>query len=177
MLFRKKDMANNLGQSTIEFIISLGLMFSMIFLFMSLSYNYVHGFVVHWSVFRASRTFLVYERNSSSDSGTDGEAKNQARIVYEQSGLSENFIKNGSNRFQAQMPGDPSRLYGISLKFKQRFSMFSFFGGTDDLNLTSESYLGREPTKQTCLERVCQAIQSSSTCGSELVVTFFDNGC
>lgn len=177
MLYQRKLMANNQkGQSTVEFIISMSLMFSFVFLFVSIAYNFTQGYLMHWSTYKAGRHFLVFERNSNSDPTSDQRALDEARDVFEASGLSEDFITNRTRGLQARMPGDQSGLVGVFVEFEQRLSLFSYLGGSEEIGLISEAYLGREPTKIECMERVCRAMDSSGNCGN-LAATYFDNGC
>ena len=49
--------------------------------------------------------------------------------------------------------------------------------GQTELELISESFLGREPTRGVCATRVCKAITGEEICTSSMDITLYDDGC
>ena len=53
----------------------------------------------------------------------------------------------------------------------------SMIGGKGPLTMVSESFLGREPSRQECIERICSTFSAidGGSCSSH--TTIYDNGC
>lgn len=165
------------GQSTIEFLTTFIFAAGFIFLFVRLSLVYTNGYLVHYANFMASRTYLVFDDNLTNPIGTDVIAFNEAKKTFEsyKVGL---FVPGVTEKIQVNDPENvPMKLFvGTIVNFSQRFPSPVLIGAGKDMNLTSESFLGREPVRFECLTRICDAITSSGgSCDS--FSTFFDNGC
>ncbi len=63
----RKQLRNESGQSTIEFIFSFGFAFFLIIYTLKVALNYTTGYLVHYSTYMASRAYLTFE-----DSGGAG---------------------------------------------------------------------------------------------------------
>lgn len=168
------------GQSTIEFLLSLMFVFGILFFFLKVAINMTNGYFIHYATFMASRAYLVFDNNSNTPETVDGAAGNKAKEVFQRyvpqasSGeVSINFIIN--------LPGTSGILapyVGIGTQFQQSFSYSNLVGGRDKINFTSESFIGREPSRSDCLKRIYDAIDLAGWGASEnLHITYYDNGC
>ena len=79
-----KDILNEeSGQSTIEFLITLTVALGMLFSFLKMAIVYTNGYFVHYVVYQASRAYMVGERHSNVEEGSDSFASDQANEVFE----------------------------------------------------------------------------------------------
>ncbi len=166
---------NEEGQSLIEFLITFS--FGMILLIYILKFGLsaTNGYLAHYANFQASRAYLVID-NDQSDAASDGVARAHAQVVFDRFNL-ENFGIAPVGTVQFNNPGDVKNVFvGSVFRFRQKFSGGGIFGGSQEIELISESFLGREPTRSTCVRRVCDAMLGvGGTCENH--TTFFDNGC
>ncbi len=164
------------GQSTIEFLASFVFVFSFMVMIIRFAINATNGYLVHYATFMASRAYLVYDNNTNTPEGADAAAFAQAKKVFNSYSLSSFLGTDPELKVNPPEYGGISAYVGIYSKFEQPFSIPNFFGGSTPLDMVSESFLGREPTRATCAERVCAGMsESGGTC--EKNSTFFDNGC
>lgn len=173
---------NDLGQSTIEFIFTFVFGVSIIFLIFNSALNHASGYLVHYATFMASRHYLTadsYRGKFGSDPGQFNSLFEQrAKDVFEQYNLS--IFGIDSNFFKINHPDGIPQNYltvGAYVLFEQRIDVIGRIAGQNRLDLTSESYLGKEPTRYTCALQTCKGLTSEDTCSSTLDVTLFDNGC
>lgn len=154
---------NSRGQSTVEFIVSFSSVFLFIFFFIKLSFNYTEGFLIHYSTFMASRSYLVQDngRNDMSD----------PRRIF-------NFFTPNDSHAASRLKSisEEGIFRGLYYDFEQKFSPSNIIGGSGSMKLTSESYIGKEPTAQECISRIC-AILGNSGPNCNTFKTFADNGC
>lgn len=168
------------GQSIIEFLSTITFTLGIFFVFVQLAFNAVDGYLIHYATFMASRTFLVADTNSKEILGSNGIAKTKASEVFTKFYLDKLNYSDSSLKFNFRTSvGGLNPMYvGVYYSFSQKFSPMRIVGGSFMLNLDSESFLGREPTKSECLERVCDALkEANSDIGCGVLNTFFDNGC
>lgn len=166
----------NEGQSTIEFILTFTVAVGFIFLFFKMATNYTNGFMVHHATFMASRAYLVADSERTSlEEGDDGAIKH-AKEVFKKY-LPEALIPGFDGVLQENRPSSVplSVFVGVFVEFHQKFSL-GFIGGKDSLTLRSESFLGREPTREESATQVCEAIKSLTVESCEIGVTLDDNG-
>lgn len=173
----KHTQISEAGQSTIEFLTTFIFAAGFIFLFVRLSLSYTNGYLVHYANYMASRTYLVFDDNLSNPIGTDAIAFNEAKKTFlsYRVGL---FIPGIDDKISVNDPQTVGKKYyvGTVVNFTQRFPSPMLIGAGKEMNLVSESFLGREPSRFECLTQVCSAI--TSVIGScETHATFFDNGC
>lgn len=175
---KKKTIKNEMGQSTIEFIVVFVIMFGFMFVYLKIALNFARGYMVHYATFQAARAYLVYDRNSNSDSNTDSIAATRAKLVFKRY---MNFNQ-GDPEFK-NPPGDGSSrraFVGAVMNYQEKFSFGFPFASLAPMDMVSEAYLGREPTRQTCLERTCKAIRDLGAPNCEGDTPHFvlgDNGC
>lgn len=173
---------NERGQSTIEFIFTFVFGVSIIFLIFNSAMNHATGYLVHYGTFMASRTYLTadsYRGNfGSSPNQFDSLFEQKAKDVFEQYNLS--IFGINSSFFRVNHPDGIPQDYltvGTYVLFDQRIDVIGRIAGQNRLELTSESYLGKEPTRFTCALQTCRGLTAGDTCDPTLDVTLFDNGC
>lgn len=168
---------NQKGQASIEFIISFIVALGFLVLFVSVSTNLVAGYLAHYATFTASRVFLSFETNQTPGS-VYAQSEAEAERVFNRIPLRRFGIRNGELRFIQPDPANVLIYRGAYYTYRRPFSAFALFSGNAQVNYTSESYLGREPTRQECMQRVCQAMGLGTNCANpDFDVTVFDNGC
>jgi len=163
----------NQGQSLIEFIMTLSFSLGIVFLFFSIAFNATDGYIAHYATFMASRTYLVVDVNANRPNGSDAIAQSEAQRVFTK------YLNPSKGKFYINSPDSIDGLpyVGAGFEFKQKFS-FGMIGVKDDMNLNSESFLGREPTRAECAERICYAFHGAGGgCESLVHFTLYDNGC
>ena len=150
---------SNEGQATVEFALTMVLLFAFILFYVQLSLIFAWGNYVHYATFMSARAFL-------SAGPSMQEQKSRAQDVIIQM-LKENGAP-GQDKLKivAKGEGGNSEVLGLSIvsswmngvryTFKSRLFLIPFAGagkGKDSANsltLTSESWLGREPTYEEC---------------------------
>ncbi len=168
----------NQGQSTLEFLFSFVFSFSLIFLFVKMALNYTNGFLVHYATFMASRSYMVLDTNSRTPEGSDSLSKERAIEVFKNNYYLSKFLNGVDLELKFNDPEfQGNKLYvGPYVEYADQFSLSPLFGGGIKLNLKSESFLGKEPTRAECLSRICYAIgQLGVSCSVH--ATLADNGC
>ena len=161
-----------------EFLVGLVFIMAFIITFIKMAFNYTDGFMVHYATFMASRSYLVFDNNSNSDSGADTGAANKAQEVFDN--LSYTKRINVTLRKDNSPSSGVNKIYtGTYAIFEQMVSIISFLGGGETVTLRSESFLGREPTRGTCIQRICDMMDKiDNACSSgKGHITLFDNGC
>jgi hypothetical protein len=175
--FLKIKMNDN-GQSTIEFLVSFSVIFTILLTFVRIAFNATNGFYAHYAVFNASRAYLVSDENNNSLSNGDSNARDKAKQVYDRYKVE--YLLGGSRpELKTNNPGDyPNMPYiGNYITFSMDFGVSSMIGGKGPLTMVSESFLGREPSRQECIERICSTFAAidGGSCSSH--TTIYDNGC
>jgi hypothetical protein len=169
---------NHKGQSTIEFLMTFTAAVGFIFLFLKMAMNYTDGFMVHHATYMASRAYLVNDDNRDLIEEDDAAALKQAKLVFTHN-LPEGLVPGvTASMLQENNPGQVkfSAFVGLYIRYQEKFSI-GFVGGKTPLNLVSESFLGREPTRREARNQVCMAMKLSlglSKCAVH--VTLEDNG-
>ena len=177
---RTRPTLNEEGQSLAEFILTFGIVCLIVFIFVKLAFNFTKGYMVHYANFMASRSYLVQDNNSASPESADGSAEQVAYTkVYKKI-----FPSVPRNKIKFMQPSsvDKKVYVGVRTSIQESFSLSSMIGGSEPINLTSESFLGRTPTISECASGVCNSVSqiSGGGCGSgdtKGFVTLWDNGC
>jgi len=178
----KSPLQSQSGQAMIEFVLTVFLLFALIFFFIQLALILSFGNYTQYAVFMSSRAYL-----SAGPSRADQEERAQNVIVQTVKG---GLGRAGQDRFpsiaQGFGGGIPkgaeigssqnfnrddiylSWMQGVRYTFRSRIFLLPLGSGTSTpnagfLTLTSESWLGRDPTTSEC----------QSAMGSKL----YDNGC
>ena len=171
---------NKRGQSLAEFILTFGIVCTMLILFVKLAFNYTKGYMIHYANYMASRSYMVQDNNSANPATADQNAKTIAinsvlRRIYNQINISE--VKVLSPAIV-----DNKVFVGVKTTVEEDFSLSSVVGGGEKIKLVSESFLGREPSISECAQGTCRAVDeiSGEGCGSGAsagFATLWDNGC
>lgn len=170
------------GQALIEFILTMTLTLAFVLFFVQLSLLLAWGNYVQYATFMAARAYLSGGTNE--DDQRDRAAAVLTRMVKKSSGSQDRvpFIAVGfgegdikgaligkASNFDA-LDRDLSWLEGVRYTFRGRLFLLPVSNGqsasANMLTLSSESWLGREPTYRECV-------------AEELVpkMGIFDNGC
>ena len=151
--------------------------FGFILLFYKIAIDATSGFYIHYANYMASRSYLTYEDNSNSPGTSDNGARTLALQVFD-SYKPQVMIKNFNGSLTVNDPQSVgNKLYvGTIVQYSTPFSFTELIGGKEPVNYYSESFLGREPTRAECVDRVCKSIEDlGGQCKTH--VTFYDNGC
>lgn len=186
------SLGHSQGQSTVEFAMTLGLLVSIILFFLQLSLVMAFGSYVHYATFMAART---YQSGASARSRQRERAAEIVTLLLKKGPGQEGIdrwpglgtgIASGTTPAGATIGAGPqlaqnpvpsfSWQEGVRYTFRSRLLLMPFLrddasaGGDpiSSVDLTAESWLGREPTREECLESV-----AASTGGRGVV----DNGC
>lgn len=171
---------NQSGQSTIEFIFSFIFAVSLILMVFNTSLNYASGYVTHYATFMASRVFMTQDSNQTSawGPGPRDQAYNKATAAFNAFKLDVFGIQT-SLEFNdgLNVSAGEYLMIGTYAKFSRKMDVVGQIVGQSRLELISESYLGREPTRGVCASRVCKAITDTDQCSVQMDITLYDDGC
>jgi hypothetical protein len=174
------------GQSTLEFALTLMLLMGFVLFYLQLSMMMAFGNYVHYATFMSARALL-----SAGPDNSDQEARAQevlVRMVKRRGSAGQDrFPMIAKGEGQGDVPGakfsppsqfkptDPalSWMQGVRYTFRSRLFLMPMGGGgrsaaaqtANSVSLTSESWLGREPSYQECQDAMGK------------VKGIFDNGC
>jgi hypothetical protein len=176
---------NQLGQSTVEFILSFAFGVSIVLFIFNASLKYATGYLVHYATFMASRVYLTADKHvgqvgdpDQAHTGSEARAKD-AFMMYNLSVIripNENFkintVLNARANFSSQ-----TLTVGAYTTFDVPIDILGQVAGQKKLELVSESFLGKEPTRAECATRVCKALTDQDVCSSDMDITLFDDGC
>ncbi len=169
---------NQNGQSTIEFILTFSLGLSLIFFVINSSINYATGYLVHYATFMASRVYLTDDSHTNSPF----EDIDRVRKSFEKYNLGifkidpSKFVVNSVN----DLGGDSKKnlTVGAYTTFELNMDLIGQIAGKKKMELVSESFLGKEPTRFECAKRVCNAIRGQDKCDEkDIDITLYDDGC
>jgi hypothetical protein len=174
------------GQSTTEFALSLILLMGFVFFFMQISLIYGLGNYIHYATFMSARAYL------SAGSNRDDQIDRAKSVITRT--LKRSTTQAGIDRFPAIARGtgggDPqgfnvdspeyvagdrnlSWLQGVRYTFRSKLFLIPLGGkstsssgsSANQVTLTSESWLLREPTEEECQSQLGK------------VSGIYDNGC
>ena len=175
---------NQYGQSTIEFIFCFIFAVGLILLVFNTSLNYATGYVTHYATYMASRVFLTQDGNQNTwgPGNSISKAQEAARETFNKYQLSIFGINDSSLEFtnpakEESVSAGEYLMVGPYTRFERKIDMVGQITGQKKLELISESFLGREPTRGVCASRVCKAITGQDECSGALDITLFDDGC
>jgi hypothetical protein len=171
---------NENGQSTIEFIFSFIFAVSLILMVFNTSLNYASGYVTHYATFMASRVFMTQDSNQTSawGAGPRDQAFSKANAAFTAFKLDVFGIQTTLEVNDRQnVSAGEYLMIGTYAKFSRKMDMLGQIVGETKLELISESFLGREPTRGVCASRICKAITDTDTCSNSLDITLYDDGC
>lgn len=174
------------GQAFIEFLLTISFILGFLFMFIRLSLYSTSGFMAHYATFMASRTYLVVDDASLSDENVYSLAKSRAEDVFSHFKIERFGIKNGVLSFNSPSftNNRAYKLYvGAFYTFKQALSGLSLLTGGKTLDLVTESFLGKAPSRSQCQRRICEIMRLKTgiagACESVIQshTTLYDNGC
>lgn len=172
------QLKNQKGQSTIELITTLVFVFGFVFLFVKTALYTTNHFMAQYFTFMASRSYLVMDNSSNTAEGSDSYAEQKARAVMNSFPLEGLDLGEGSLAFNTPSGSNHKVLVGPHFHFTGQMTIGGMFGGNQELDLVSESFLLREPPRIDCMQRICDSFQALGVDPScELHVTIADNGC
>lgn len=178
----KQCKKNSSGQATIEFALTILLVMAFTFFFLQLSMTMAFGNFAHYATFMAARAYQA--ASFSTEDQKDRALQTLASMVKKSTtqtgidrfpgiakGIGGDGTMNGAYigegaEFDPENP-DYSWLLGVRYTFKSRLFVLPLGRGASasDLTLTSESWLGREPTHEECKDYM----------GAKHAI--WDNGC
>lgn len=171
------------GQSTIEFIFTFVFGLSLVLMIFNTSINYATGYLVHYATFMASRVYLTAD-NHAGTIGTAqvalGQAEQRAKDIFANYNLGVLRVPNENFKInRVDQVGDPAQnmTVGGLTTFELTMDMLGKIAGSKKLEMVSESFLGKEPTRAECATRVCVGVTGSANCEESMDVTLFDDGC
>ncbi len=174
-----RTLNNESGQSAIEFILTFAVGLGIVFLVSIQGLNVTKGYFAQYVNFMVSRTYLVDDRGVNVEQTMLRQAEQRALQVGERYDLRAVGIDAQINIIS---PTDGRGLYaGSVIEFSEPISALPIIGGSSEVNLYGESFLGREPFRITCYQQTCLAMTGSGAIcqnsGDNLDMVVYDNGC
>jgi hypothetical protein len=178
------------GQSTLEFALTLILLLSFVFFYLQITLVFAFGNYAHYATFMSARAYLAAGRDAA-------DQEQRARDVLVMM-LKKSIGESGTDRYPSIAkgfgPGDPrgfqvkppdtysesdpllSWQQGVRYTFRSRLFLMPLAGksspNVNSLTLTSESWLGKEPSYEECVKELSRF---GGAGGGKRVL--FDNGC
>lgn len=180
----RKAQADQSGQGTVEFALSLLISMGFVVFFFQLAMNFAVGNYIHYATFMSAR---AYQSAGPSEADQISRGRRVLARMVKRSESSEGidrfgFIAKGEGGEDATLKGasvgrhprfdkdtfNLSWLEGVRYTFRSKLTLIPLQGASESnsLVLTSESWLGREPSARECREAVIQS-------GGRVI----DNGC
>ena len=122
---------------------------------------------------------MVLDRNSNNPEGSDGAALKKAQDVFAAHQV-DVFFNNFTGEVEANstetLNTRRNNLYvGVFVNYSDSLGLPNL-GPAINMDLRSESFLGREPTRSECYDQICNAMLAiGGDC--RVHTTVFDNGC
>ena len=169
------------GQSTVEFIFSFIFAVSLILMVFNTALNYAAGYVVHYATFMASRIYMTRDDAPSTwgPGASKTDAIQTAKDVFKNTYKLSVFGINSELQINDEPAVGPGEylMIGAYAQFERKIDLIGKITGQTKLELVSESFLGREPTRSVCASRTCYAITGLTSCDPKFDITLFDDGC
>jgi hypothetical protein len=170
------------GQSTVEFILTFAFGVSLVLVIFNTAMNYATGYLVHYATFMASRVYYTQDNftgtigNSAPALADSVEAATKAFNIYK---LTIFNVSNDSFKINPAGNTSPSTYLTVGgvTKFTLPIDIMGQVSGSKKLEMTSESFLGKEVTRAECATRTCYGITGTENCDDNLDITLFDDGC
>lgn len=169
---------NEKGQSTIEFIFTFIFGVSLILMIFNSAMNYSTGYLVQYATFMASRVYLTADSSLNSTQASLNGSVDKARSTFNNYSLG--IFKIPNEAFQINPAGNVQANEYLTVGGRTSFDIaidpIGKIAGQTKLELSSESFLGKEPVRAECAARTCYGITGRTNC-DYLDVTLFDDGC
>lgn len=173
---------NEKGQSTVEFILTFAFGVSLILVIFNTAMNFATGYLVHYATFMASRVYLTQD-NMTGTIGNSSPALagsvDTAKAAFNVYNLSIFNVENSSFKINPAGDNDPSAYMTVGgvTTFELNIDILGKVAGSKKLEMTSESFLGKEVTRAECASRTCFGITGQESCDDSYDITLFDDGC
>lgn len=172
---------NEKGQSTIEFIFTFVFGVSLILMIFNSAMNYSTGYLVHYATFMASRVYLTgdsYLGTVGSPAGSLNGTVQKSRDMFNNYSLGIFKINDDAYQVNPAGSGQPEEYLTVGgrTSFEISIDAIGKIAGQTKLELSSESFLGKEPTRAECATRTCFGITGRTNC-ENLDITLYDDGC
>jgi hypothetical protein len=177
------DNRREAGQSTIEFIVTFVFGLSLMLMVFNSAMNHATGYLVHYATYMASRVYLTTDNHT----GTIGAVTpslsgsiQKSRSAFNTYNLTmfrvtdENFKINSVDTVS---DNSQNLTVGAYTVFEQSIDILGKVAGQTKMEMVSESFLGKEPTRAECATRVCYAITGQLSCDASMDITLYDDGC
>ncbi len=171
------------GQATVEFILTFVFGLSLMLMIFNSAMNYVTGYLVHYATFMAGRVYMTAESYSGVYGAYEqsiSRSEERARSAFRQYNLGAFGIQDNEFFVNKSRSGQSSSEYltvGVYSRFSQKVDVLGKIAGNTELDLVSEAFLGKEPTRAACATRVCFAMTGRESCDPTFDITLFDDGC
>jgi len=185
---------NQEGQTTIEFSLTFVLIMLVVLFFIRLSLFFAYSSYAQYATFMASRAYLsggavksdqeTRARFVITQMVKEGRGnKDRWPVIAEAAGgkndgdLTGILIGPGDQLQQEDGQSNLSWQVGVRYRFKGKFHLGPFGGDkkSDEVTLTSESWLGRETTDEECFQRLDEMSQAGGDVSNARLL--IDNGC
>lgn len=173
---------NQDGQSTVEFILTFAFGVCLILVVFTTSVRYATGYLVHYATFMASRVYLTQDNFTgtiASPNAALGESVQNAKTAFTTYKLSAFQVPDESFEINAAGSTEPNTYLTVGgfTSFDMSIDPVGRVAGQKKLEMVSEAFLGKEPTRAECARRTCFAITGATTCSRDLDITLYDDGC
>lgn len=174
---------NQDGQSTIEFILTFAFGVSLILVVFTTAINYATGYLVQYATFMASRVYLTQDKfigDISNPGAALMDSVQNAKNAFVGYKLSAFKIPDDNFNINPTDPSNDASSYltvGGFTTFELSIDPIGKVAGQKKLEMVSEAFLGKEPTRAECASRICFAITGSVACDRTFDVTLYDDGC
>lgn len=173
---------NESGQSTIEFIFTFAFGVSIILMIFNSAMNYTTGYLVHYATFMASRVYLTAESHTGTIGSSTPSLSGTVDLAQQTfNNYSLGIFNVSAAGFAINQAGNVSPeeypTVGARTTFDVSIDALGKVAGQSKLELVSESFLGKEPTRAECASRVCFSLKNNTSCSNSDDITLYDNGC
>ncbi len=165
---RSRNSQGESGQSTVEFALTMVLLMAFILFFLQLTLVFGVGNYIHYATYMSARAYLA--AGSTRDDQTQRANSVATRMLKKSEGQAgtDKWPSIAQGKGEGDVKGltlvsaDPSNfssswMQGVRYNFKSRLFLLPLSGASggvdksiNELILTSESWLGREPSYQDC---------------------------
>jgi len=179
---KTKRLLEQSGQSTVEFILTFAFGVSLILVIFNTAMNFATGYLVHYATFMASRVYLTQDNftgtvgnSAPALSGAEEKAKSAFNIYK----LTVFNVSNESFKINPAGNTDPSTYMTVGgvTTFELPIDILEKVAGSKKLEMTSESFIGKEVTRAECASRTCFGITGTESCDDTYDITLYDDGC
>jgi len=170
------------GQSVVEFLISLCFVLGFVVMFLRVALSVTDGYLAHYATYMAARSYLVIDEGAVDASYYDNDPQGVVRGVFAK--YKKYLFSKALHDLEiippTQFQNSTNHYFtGVQFRFEGNLPSPSSMKGVKP-QLTSEAFLGKEPTIAGCLDGISRAFREfcSEGGGTECDhATYDDNGC